>query len=98
MNKYMVEMTLPEVLSKEFLALIPAQRAMVDRLTFAGVIVSYALAMDRSRLWASIAAGSEAEAMQILAGLPLTPYLGVQIHPLAFYQGGVSLIPNLQLN
>lgn len=98
MNTYMVEMTLPEVLSQEFLALIPAQRAMVDRLTFAGVIMSYALALDRSRLWTTIAAGSEAEAMQILAGLPLTPYLGVRIHPLAFHQGGVSLIPNLQLN
>jgi muconolactone delta-isomerase len=98
MNKFLIEMTLPEVLSKDFLALIPAQRAMVDRLAFAGVVLSYALALDRSRLWASIAAGSEAEAMQILAGLPLTPYMGVQIHPLAFYQSGVPLIPTMHLN
>ena len=58
---YMVEFELPETLTEEFLALIPQQRYMINNLLAAGTMKAYSLAMDRSKLWAVLAADSEIE-------------------------------------
>ena len=59
----MVEFELPEELSDDFLALIPEQREVVDRLMTQGKIRSYALSLDRSVLWVVMEAVSEFEVM-----------------------------------
>lgn len=84
MNSYMIEVTLPEVLSEEFVRLIPRQRAHIDDLMIKGIVTSYSLASDRSRLWVTMQATSERQVMDRLERFPLYSFFGVQVSLLAF--------------
>lgn len=86
MNRlYMVEFTLPELLTEEFVQLIPEQRRKTDELLADGVIKSYSLALDRSRLWVIMTADSEFDALHVLLDLPLTHHMTPEISELAFH-------------
>ena len=89
---FMIEFDLPETFSEDFLSLIPKQRDMVNQMLMEGKIKSYSLAMDRSRLWAVVAAESEFEAMEIIALLPLTVYMTPMIHELMFYNASEVML------
>jgi hypothetical protein len=82
---FMVEFELPEELSADFVALIPEQRQMIDRLMTQGRIRSYALSMDRSVLWVVVEASSEFEVMELIAGFPLADYMQPYISELMFH-------------
>lgn len=83
--QYMVDFTLPEVLSEEFIGLIPQQRAVVNRLFMEGKLLNYALSLETSKLWAVFSAVSEMEVMDIIADMPLTSFMQVEISILTFY-------------
>lgn len=83
----MVEFDLPQKLNEEFLALIPQQRYVVNNLLVEGTLKAYSLAMDRSKLWAVIAATSEFEVMEIIAQMPLSEFLAPSISELMFHNG-----------
>ena len=82
----MVEFELPEELTEEFLALIPRQRYTVNEMLLAGTIRSYALALDRSMLWAVIEADSEFEVLEIIEKMPLCEYMDPHISELFFHE------------
>lgn len=82
---YMVEFELPEVFTEEFLSLIPRQRNVVNQMLGDGILKSYSLSVDRSRLWAVVFAESEFETMEIITQLPLTDYMMPYISELMFY-------------
>ncbi len=94
----MVDITLPAELTEEFFLLIPKQRALVHKLFAEGKLTSYALALDRSRLWATIAAESEEEVTQILSLLPLRKFMQIEIHQLAFHQDAAMSIARISMN
>jgi muconolactone delta-isomerase len=98
MNQFMVNITLPSEITEEFLALIPRQRELVNKLFSEGKLTSYALALDRSKLWATIAAGSEEEVVHILSLLPLRKYMQIEIHQLAFHQNASVNIARISMN
>ena len=81
----MVELDLPATLTEDFLALIPKQRYVINELLAEGTIRSYALALDRSMLWAVIEADSEFEVMEILEQMPLSNYMEPHITELFFH-------------
>lgn len=83
--QFMVEFTLPEVLSDEFLELIPYQRASVNKLFVEGKLVNYALSLETSKLWAVFNAKSEMDVLHMIADLPLTEFMSVNISILTFY-------------
>ena len=74
MHLYMVEIGLPHYFSQEFMALIPEQRALVNELQSDGVIHSYSLSLDRSKLWVVMVAESPEEVDDILESFPIMPY------------------------
>jgi muconolactone delta-isomerase len=98
MNRYLAEMHTPETVSEEFIALIPSQWERVVKLMQAGMIASYALALDRSKLWVVFSADTETEALQLLGGLPLTRFMRTELHPLAFHEVGDTRSSQLIMN
>lgn len=91
MNQYLFDVSLPEEITEEFVALIPRQRAHIDMLMVKGVVTSYSLAFDRSKLWVTLLAASEHEAMETLRTFPMYRFFRAQIYPLAFHNMTFSL-------
>lgn len=98
MNSYMVDIALPEVFTPDFVKLIPAQRAHVNALLGERIIDTYTLALDRSKLWATVSAANEEEVMDVLAEMPLMKYMKVNIYELAFHESSQVFMPELSLN
>ncbi len=94
----MVEFELPDAFEEEFVALIPEQRRIVNRLLAEGQIRSYSLASDRSVLWAVIEADSEFEVMEIISQLPLSGYTDPYISELMFHDAHQAVDYQFSLN
>lgn len=98
MNKYMIELELPSPLTVEFFSLIPAQHYAVEKLMTAGIIVSYTLSADQSKLWIIMTADSEADLVRQLETLPLSRFMKSITYPLAFHNIGAFRMPQRILN
>lgn len=94
----MVDITLPAELTEEFLLLIPKQRELVNKLFTDGKLTSYSLALDRSKLWATIVAESEEEVVYFLSLLPLRKFMHVEIQQLAFHQNTTHNLARISMN
>ena len=95
---YMVDFTLPNPMSEEFMQLVPFQRLAVNKLFEEGKLVSYALSLENSRLWGIFSANSELEVMDLISDLPLTPFMKVDISLLTFYNDTKTQVPKFSLN
>lgn len=89
----MIEFVLPPDFTEEFLALIPQQRLYIDNLMAEGAVKSYSLALDRSRLWTVVAAETEFEVMEVIAGMPLKDYMQPQVSELMFHNEAEQMAP-----
>ena len=98
MQQFMVDIALPSELTEEFFTLIPKQRALVNQLFTQGKLTSYSLALDRSKLWATIAAESEEDVVYILSLLPLRKFMQVEIRQLAFHQNATHNLARISMN
>jgi hypothetical protein len=97
--QYMVDFKLPDILTEEFIALIPRQRNVVNRYFQYGKMVNYALSLEHSKLWAIFRANTEYEVLQMIADLPLTPLMDdVQVSSLTFYNSPVQSVPDFSFN
>lgn len=95
--EFMIDITLPE-LSKEFTELIPSQVALINKLMKKGKLTSYTLAQDRSKLWVTLNAASEDEAVETLKSFPVYSYLEYKIYKLAFNNYISFTLPKVSLN
>jgi muconolactone delta-isomerase len=99
MKKYMIDISLPEILSDEFLSLIPEQQKVVNEFFKKGLITNYALNAEQTKLWITISANSESEVWETLGKLPLISFMDVNIHELAFHHRAiVTAMPSFSLN
>ena len=98
MGQYLVQITLPEYLDEEFLALIPEQRAYADTLMGQGIIASYSLAMDRSTLWVVFNSTNEKNVVSAIDNFPIADYIDYEVVELAFHNSSSVVFPNLSLN
>ncbi len=98
MTSYMVSITMPDHKDGEFLSLIPAQRQHVDRLMEKGVISSYTLSADRTRLWVTLSASSGDEAREITAEFPLRKFMALEVTELTFHHAAAPTLPALSMN
>jgi hypothetical protein len=98
MKQFMIYSRLPEVLSEEFISLIPEQRAMVTSLMRKGTIISYSLSADRSQLWVIMDAKSEINVIEVLSEFPLIRFMKPDIQELMFHNSIYVNVPNLSLN
>lgn len=94
----MAAFTLSDTLSEEFMKLVPFQRLVVDRLLSEGKLVTYALSMEESRLWAVFKANSEMEVLDMIADFPLAKFMKVKVSVLNFYNTTNPAMPSFSLN
>ena len=87
----MVEFELPEVLTEEFLNLVPQQRFVINKMLSDGQLKSYSLSMDRSTLWAVMTATSEFEVMELITQMPLCDYMTPHVSELMFHNGAETI-------
>jgi len=98
LRQFMVEFKLPETLTEEFISLIPEQRATINSLMDAGVIMCYTLNLDRSKLWTVIVAKSDTAVMDVLAQFPLISFMKPEISELTFHHQSSLVMPSISLN
>lgn len=96
-NQYMVEFQVPVPLTEELLSMIPDQRKAINELFIEGKLVSYSLAMDRSKVYAIFLAQGEDELIRAVNLLPLTVFMDYDFHELMFHNT-IHLIPTMSLN
>ena len=97
-NSYMADISLPETLSNEFIALIPKQRAFVKKMMNEGVISNYSLSSDRKKLWVIINAATRFDAHNIIGSFPISNYIRYTINNLLFHETNVAFVPHMWLN
>jgi hypothetical protein len=98
MSQFMVEIALSEIMTEEFTKKIPAQRQKVNEMMEQGVLMSYALAEDRSKLWCVVKADNEYEVMSIVSEFPLVDYMNFVISELMFNNMVALRLPLFSLN
>ena len=98
MNTYMIIIQMPTELSKEFISLIPKQRARIDKLMDEGTILQYALAIARTKLWVTVSAKSETKAKEIISSFPLIHFMKPEFLQLAFQNSISTVLPKLIMN
>lgn len=91
-KQFMITFTLPDPLPMEFIRLVPEQRDAVNFLLAEGIVKTYALSADRTYLWVVIIAESEFEVLEIIEGLPLSPFLVPKISELAFHDSPKNVL------
>lgn len=82
---YMVEFDLPEALIEEFSARISEQQKQIDLMMTKGIVQSYSLSQNRSKLFLVAGADSEFEIMRLISTLPLSNFMIPSIMPLMFH-------------
>lgn len=98
MNHFMIDITLPELLTEEFLSLIPRQRVQVNKLFSEGRLASYALSADRSKLWVTLFAETEEEVASLVSTFPLRKFMRLEVYRLAFIESANANIARISMN
>lgn len=99
MMAYMFQFELPSSFSEEMESLIPSQKEHIAQLFLEERILSYSVSQRRTAIWCVVAAQSEQEAMEIVAGFPLHPYFtDTMCHPLIFHNTIPASMPEFSLN
>ena len=94
--RYMVQFSfMPFTLEME--ETIPRQRLIVDRLFDQGVLITYTLAADRSKLWAVFQADTESELLSYIESLPMTKFSDYTYNEIMFHDSS-QFIPSISLN
>lgn len=81
--EYMVDFSMPERLSDDFIARVPQQRKLINRYMKSRKLLSYALSLESQKMWAIFRVSSEFELMELLADLPLTSLMELNISTLS---------------
>jgi hypothetical protein len=98
MAQFMIEVSIPAEPNAEFISLIRAQRAHIDKLLEQGTVMGYSLSLDRSRLWITLTARNELEALTILKTFPLYEFFELSVHALMFHNSSVRSLLKVSLN
>lgn len=94
---FMVDLSLPEEISEDFLDLVPYQQAVVSQYMTQGRLLNYALSLEKAKIWAIFSAESEVEVMEMLVDFPLTKFMQIEISLLHQYDFNPSS-PSFSLN
>ncbi|MCB0516724.1 MAG: hypothetical protein R2798_12015 [Chitinophagales bacterium] len=99
MREFMVEMDLPSVLTHTFMTLIPQQRQWVSDMFSQQKLVSYALAENRRKIWASFSIENEQALREELKEMPLAQFLHFRFYSLEFNEHiAYNQLPFISLN
>ncbi len=96
--QFMVDFTLPDVITEEFLSLIPSQRHQVNILFKKQKLLSYSMSLENGKLWAIFTGTSEIEVHDIIRDLPMAGFMSARISILTFHDMSDPVIPSFSLN
>ncbi len=98
MNHFIAEIDLIAPYSEEFVSLVPFQREKIDVMMGEGIIVSYSLSLNRSKLWVVFIANSEEEVYELVGAFPLIEFMEPTVYELAFHNSISNNFPVISLN
>ncbi len=98
MTTYMLTIAMPDFKDGEFLSSIPRQRLHINALMEKGVVSTYTLSADRTKLWVTVNAESAEEARGIADAFPLRKFMAVEITELTFHQSAAASLPTMSMN
>ncbi len=98
MTHFIADIDLVSPYSEDFITLIPFQREKIDAMMGEGIIVSYSLSLDRSKLWVTFIAESEEEVYDYIGSFPLIEFMEPTVHELAFHNSISNNFPVISLN
>ena len=96
--EFMVDFTMPDRLSDDFIARVPHQRQLINRYMKNKKLLSYALSLESQKMWAIFRVSSEFELMELLADLPLTSFMELNISSLSVLNTAKEDINEVCLN
>ena len=94
----MVEVKLPLPFNNEFVSLIPMQREVVNKLMSDRIITSYAVSLEKGKIWTTIFAESVDEVVDILMEFPIINHVDYKISKLVFHNNISLALPQFSLN
>jgi hypothetical protein len=94
----MIEITLPQTLTRELMALVPDQMAFVNRSFREGHLLNYTLSLEKGKLWIVVSAESELDVLTLLGEMPISPHVDSDIIPLTFHQMVNAFTPQFSVN
>ena len=98
MTNFIVEIFLPQIQDDYFFKLIPAHRKMVDELIDNGIISSYCVNTNRTKVWIIFNCENENQLKNYIKKLPIYNRVTFEIHDLLIADGEVFRFPKLNLN
>ncbi|MBA4251786.1 MAG: hypothetical protein C0425_01675 [Chlorobiaceae bacterium] len=98
MKQFLSEINISANPDEEFFLKIPEQRGMVNELMKNGIIVSYALSFDRTKLWIIFNAENKVEVMTAIDSFPLREYMDFEIFELMFHENVMTKLIQFSLN
>ena len=94
----MVHIELPEAFTPEFYALIPNQRAIINKLLMERKVLNYSLDMERKHVWVVFEVRNRKELLSLLKTFPIIHDVQFSIHELAFHNTAPVSLPDVILN
>jgi hypothetical protein len=98
MSQFMVEFDLPTPFPPSFVEKIPVQKMVVDEFMEEGKIISYALSMDKGRLWVIVNAQNDFDVLDVINEFPLIDQMQYSMTELMFNHAGAIMVPGFSLN
>lgn len=98
MKCYMVNITLPEEFTPEFMALIPSQRAYINKLMGRGVVSTYTLSIDRTTLWVTMFGDNMLEIESYIDKFPMKAFMDIDIEEAMFHNNAAHYVFPMSLN
>ena len=96
--QFMVDFTLPSIITERFSSRIPEQRALVNQYFEEGKLVTYGVSLETGRCWAVFNAETETEADDLARELPLTKYMSYKVSVLTFMNVLTARVPSFSVN
>lgn len=96
-GQYIVEFDIPQPLPDYLVDMIPEQRAAMDELFSEARLLSYAVTVDRTKVFAVFLAYDMDDLMESINSLPMTTYMEYHIRELMFHNT-VHMVPSMSLN
>ena len=98
MEMFMVEIVLPYYKDEEFMALIPRQREQIGTLLQTGIITSFSLNQERTKIWLVMAAQNEDSAQKVIEQLTMFKFMEIELQSLLAFDRAAFSLPPLVMN
>ena len=89
----MVVFNLPEIWSPDFVQTIPAHRALINELLAEGVVQSYSISADRTKVWMVLTVENDQYAVEaVISKFPILDFVDYAWEPLLLTNDSSSLM------